>query len=51
MEFESYLPVWDQLEPAKKERILSGRINRHIPKGTIIHNGSSDCTGLLLIRS
>lgn len=51
MEFESYLPVWDQLEPAQKERILSGRISRHIPKGTIIHNGSSDCTGLLLIRS
>ena len=51
MEFESCFPIWNQLNEAQKRRILDGLMTRKVEKGTIIHNGSLDCTGLLLIRS
>ncbi len=51
MEFISHFPIWNQMNPAQQERILGSLITRTIPKGTVIHNGSTDCTGLLLIRS
>lgn len=51
MEFENYFPVWNKLNAAQKERILDGLMTRQVKKGTIIHNGSLDCTGLLLIKS
>ncbi len=51
MEFENYFPVWNKLNAAQKARILDGLMTRQVKKGTIIHNGSLDCTGLLLIKS
>ena len=39
------------MNEAQKRRILDGLMTRKVEKGTIIHNGSLDCTGLLLIRS
>lgn len=51
MEFESYFPVWKKLNQEQQERIHSSLINRQVKKGTVIHNGSMDCTGLLLIKS
>lgn len=50
MSFEHYFPVWDQLNMTQKNRILDSLITRQIKKGTIIHNGSMDCTGLLLVK-
>lgn len=51
MEFQTYFPVWNKLTPAQQERLLSGLMTRVVRKGTVIHNGSMDCTGLLLVRS
>lgn len=51
MEFENYFPVWNQLSADQKNRIQKGLITRQIKKGTIIHNGNMDCTGLLLVKS
>lgn len=51
MEFQTYFPVWNKLTPAQQERLLSGLMTREVRKGTVIHNGSMDCTGLLLVRS
>lgn len=51
MEFESYFPVWNQLTADQKNHIQKSLITRQIKKGTIIHNGNMDCTGLLLVRS
>ena len=51
MEFETYFPVWNKLNAAQKERILDGLMTRQVKKGTIIHNGSLDCAGILLIKS
>ena len=51
MSFESFFPVWDKLNTIQRNRILSGLITRQVKKGTVIHNGSMDCTGLLLVKS
>ncbi len=51
MGFESYFPIWDQLTEAQKNRLQGDLISRQVPKGTIIHNGSMNCTGLLLVKS
>ncbi len=39
------------MTPAQQERILGSLIKRKISKKTVIHNGSMDCTGLLLVKS
>lgn len=50
MELEQYFPVWDQLTPAQRDRLSGGAVRRTVPKGTALHRGSMDCTGLLLVR-
>lgn len=51
MEFQSCFPVWDQLSADQQSRILDSPVFREIKKGTVIHNGNADCTGLLLVKS
>lgn len=50
-DFERYFPVWDKLNTLQKNRITGSLIFRCAGKGTLLHNGRMDCTGLLLIRS
>ncbi len=51
MELKSYLPVWDKL--AEQDRLTLEKVATHkkFKKGTIIHNGADDCTGLFIIIS
>lgn len=51
MDFQNYFPVWDQLAPVQQKQIKSALAVRKVPKGAVIHNGSADCTGVLVIRS
>ena len=51
MEFSNYFPIWDKLSQAHKDRLLSAAEYRKARGGTVLHNGSMDCLGLLLIRS
>lgn len=51
MSFEDYFPVWEKLNATQKNRLLGSLMTRQIKKGTIIQNGSMDCTGLLLVKS
>lgn len=51
MDFQDYFPIWNKLTALQQNRILGSLISRKAKKGTIIHNGSMDCTGLLLIKS
>ena len=51
MDFVNYFPVWGKLTPAQQSRILGSVMSRTVKKGTVIHNGSEECTGLLLIKS
>ncbi len=50
MSFEDFFPVWNQLAAVQKSRMMDSLITRQIKKGTMIHNGSMDCTGLLLVK-
>ena len=50
MSLASYFPVWDKLTAEQQERISSATEFRKVKKGTVLHNGSLDCLGLLLIR-
>lgn len=51
MEFQSFFPIWDKLNKAEQDRITNNLIARKVTKGTVIHNGSMECTGLLLIKT
>ena len=51
MEFSTYFPIWEQLNSQQQQILQQSAVFRRIPKGTILHNGSADCTGLLLLAS
>lgn len=51
MNFESCFPIWNKLNPRQQSRILGSLMTRTATKGTVLHNGSLDCTGLLLVKS
>ena len=51
MDFQSYFPIWNKLTAPQQERIISSLMERRVSKGTVIHNGSMDCTGLLLVKT
>ena len=51
MGLANYFPIWDKLTPNQQERILSVADFQQVKSGTILHDGSPDCLGLLLVRS
>lgn len=51
MEFQDCFPVWDRLSRSQQDRILGSLACRQVEKGTVLHNGSTDCVGLLLVES
>ncbi|MBQ7002271.1 MAG: Crp/Fnr family transcriptional regulator [Oscillospiraceae bacterium] len=50
MDFANYFPIWNKLTPAHKERLTNAAELLKSKSGTVVHNGSMDCLGLLLIR-
>ena len=51
MNFPDYFPIWDQLNQDQQGRLHHSVALRSAPKGTVLHNGDMDCTGLLLVKS
>lgn len=52
MEFSEFFPrIWEKLTPVQQNKITGATVRRTVKKGTILHNGSMDCMGLLLIQS
>ncbi|WP_298736711.1 Crp/Fnr family transcriptional regulator [uncultured Subdoligranulum sp.] len=51
MEFAEYFPVWDKLTPAQQQALAENAMLRTVPKGTVVHNGSADCIGFLLMHT
>ena len=51
MDFSSYFPVWNKLTPTQQQILERNAVLRKVDKGTVIHNGTVECTGLLLVRS
>lgn len=51
MGFSEYFPIWNQLT-AEEQRLLSqSAVERSVPAGTVLHNSSADCVGLLIVRT
>ena len=51
MEFASYFPIWKQLTPEQQHTLEKSASLRTVRRGTIIHNGSAECTGLILVKT
>ena len=51
MSFQDYFPIWDQLQSHHQLQLLDSLAFRAVKRGTILRGGSTDCTGLLLIRT
>lgn len=50
MELSACFPFWDQLTPQQQDQLARAAVLRAVSQGTILHSGSSDCLGLLLVR-
>ena len=51
MDFSTHFPIWDKLTPAQQKTISQASFQRSVSKGTVLHNGSVSCLGMLLILS
>ena len=51
MLFEQIFPVWNKLTAQEKETLRNTAFKRTAAKGRLMHNGASDCVGLILVCS
>ena len=51
MDFSQYFPIWNKLTDDQRQRITQRVVRREVKKGTLLHDGSNECTGLLLVRT
>lgn len=51
MDFAEYFPIWEKLTPSQQQRLLAAAQPMAVKAGTVLHNGSMDCLGLLVIRT
>ena len=51
MEFSQYFTIWNKLTATQQDMLQANLIYRKEKKGTILHNGNADCSGLFLIKS
>ena len=51
MEFAEYVPFWDKLTKAQQEHIAGVVEHRKVNKGVRIHDSSSECLGLVMVKS
>ena len=50
MELKSIFPVWEKLTPEQQKRLEESAVERTVKKGEVLHRGSTDCIGLLLVQ-
>ena len=51
MKFEEYFPVIRKLTKEQQKRIQEAVTEKSVEKGTVLHDGAADCTGLLVVQS
>jgi len=51
MDFAQCLPIWNRLSADQQAHILSVSERRRVRAGTILHDGSPECMGLILVSS
>lgn len=50
MQIEELIPFWTKLTKKEQEVLRERIMVQHVKKGTIIHNGAEDCTGLIIVE-
>ena len=50
MELSGGFPIWDQLTERQRETLTRAAVSRSVERGTLLHGGSGDCMGLLVVR-
>jgi len=51
VEFANYFPIWNKLNPGQQERISAASQYQKVKSGTVLHDGSPECLGMLLVKS
>ena len=51
MDLAEFLPFFKKLSPQQQRRLTDAAEPMEAKSGTVVHNGSLDCLGLLIIRS
>lgn len=51
MNYLTYMSVWNKLDKFQQDTLIKSAVNRKFKKGEFLHNGSADCTGLILVIS
>jgi len=50
MGIQTLFPIWNKLTNLQKEKLEQSAVRRTVKKGTLLHNGDTDCQGLLLVE-
>lgn len=50
MQIEELISFWTKLTKKEQEVLRERIMVQHVKKGTIIHNGAEDCTGLIIVE-
>lgn len=51
MELSSCFPIWDKLTTQQQKHLQSVSELRKVSKGTVLHDGSPECLGMLVVHS
>ena len=51
MEFSQYFPIWNKLNREQQQRLSDVTELQQIKRGTVIHDGSPECKGMVLVKS
>ena len=51
MSISNYFPIWDKLSKQQQDKITEVSVFRKVSGGTVLHDGSPNCLGMLLVRS
>ena len=51
MEFTECFPVWNKLAPAHQQEILAAVATREFKKGTVLYDGTTGCTGFIVVEA
>ena len=51
MDLSSFFPVWNKLSDAERTVLEASAVKRTFLKGSVLHSGSDECTGLILVNS
>ena len=47
---DQYFPIWNKLTEEQRQRIKNTADHRIVPGGTLLHDGSPDCLGMILVQ-